>query len=66
VAISLKITEMSHFNENHVISTQNRLYKEIYTTEGAKTKTFNVEQVAHKAILEQFGKSSLSNGIGEE
>jgi hypothetical protein len=42
------------------------LHKEIYTTKGAKTKTFNVKQVAHKAILEQFGRSSLSNGTGKE
>jgi hypothetical protein len=43
------------------------LHKEIYTTKDTETKTFNMEQVAHKAILEQFGRSSLSmNGIGEE
>jgi hypothetical protein len=42
------------------------LHKEIYTTEGAETKTFNVEQVAHKIILEQFGRSSLGNGTREE
>jgi hypothetical protein len=27
VAISLKITEMSHFNENHVLSTQKGVLK---------------------------------------
>jgi hypothetical protein len=42
------------------------LHKEIYTTEGAETRIFNTEQVLYKAILEQFGRSSLSNGIGEE
>jgi hypothetical protein len=42
------------------------LHKKIYTTEGVEIKTFNVEHVAHKAILEQFGRSSLSNGTGEE
>jgi hypothetical protein len=42
------------------------LYKEIYTIKDAETKTFNAEQVAHKAILEQFGRSSLSNGTCEE
>jgi hypothetical protein len=41
------------------------LQKEIYTTKGAETKTFNVEQVAHKEILEQFDRSPLSNGTGE-
>jgi hypothetical protein len=42
------------------------LHKEIYTTKDAETKTFNAEQVAYKAILEQFGRSSLNNGTGEE
>jgi hypothetical protein len=42
------------------------LHKEIYTTKDAATKKFKLEQVVHKEILEQFGRSSLSNGTSEE
>jgi hypothetical protein len=48
------------------MSMQNRLHKEIYRTKDVEIETFSVEQIAHKAILEQFGRSSLNNETSEE
>ena len=45
---------------------QNKLHKEIYRTKDVKIETFSVEQIAHKAIFEQFGRSSLKNKTSEE